>query len=94
MKKNTSDLSNEFSALVEDADALMRATADVAGERVGEARKRLANALNSACEKSRAGVKAADDAVRENPYQAIAIGVGVGAVIGFFLARKWAARRD
>ena len=33
--------------LAEDARALMAATADVAGEKVGEARKRLAAALES-----------------------------------------------
>ena len=79
--------------LAEDARALMAATADVAGEKVGEARKRLAAALESAKEiagsvrdKAVAGAKAADEAVHEHPYQAIAIGVGVGAILGY-LAR-------
>ncbi len=65
--------------------ALMAATADVAGEKVGAARKRLAAALDSAKEiagnvrdKAVAGAKATDEAVHEHPYQAIAIGVGVG----------------
>ena len=82
-------------SLAEDARALMAATADVAGEKVGEARKRLAAALESAKEvagrvRDRAieGAKAADEAVREHPYQAIAIGVGVGLILGYFLGRR------
>jgi ElaB/YqjD/DUF883 family membrane-anchored ribosome-binding protein len=35
-----------------------------------------------------AGAKTADKAIREHPYKAIGIAVGVGAVIGFLLARR------
>jgi len=86
---------DEMNTLAEDARALMAATADVAGEEVSEARKRLAGALERAKEiygrvKERAveGAKATDEAVHEHPYQAIAIAFGVGAVIGFLLARR------
>jgi ElaB/YqjD/DUF883 family membrane-anchored ribosome-binding protein len=78
----------------------MAATADVAGEKVGEARKRLAAALERAKEiagnvrdKAVAGAKATDEAVHEHPYQAIAIGVGVGAIIGYLLARRCSRNR-
>jgi ElaB/YqjD/DUF883 family membrane-anchored ribosome-binding protein len=73
----------------------MVATADVAGEKVGEARKRVAAALESGKElygrvrqKAVEGTKAADQAVQEHPYQAIGIAVGVGVLIGFLLARR------
>jgi ElaB/YqjD/DUF883 family membrane-anchored ribosome-binding protein len=39
-------------------------------------------------EKAVEGAKAADQTVRENPYQAIAIALGVGALIGFLAARR------
>jgi ElaB/YqjD/DUF883 family membrane-anchored ribosome-binding protein len=78
----------------------MTATADVAGEKVGEARKRLAAALESGKEiygsvrdKAVEGAKVADQTVRENPYQAIAIGVGVGALIGYLVASRCACSR-
>jgi ElaB/YqjD/DUF883 family membrane-anchored ribosome-binding protein len=94
MNKHTTT-SNDMGTLAEDARALMAATADVAGEKVGEARKRLSAALESAKDvagrvRDRAveGAKAADEAVREHPYQAIAIGVGVGAIFGYLLARR------
>jgi len=45
MNKQTQAISNDMGQLAEDARALMAATADVAGEKVGEARKRLAAAV-------------------------------------------------
>jgi ElaB/YqjD/DUF883 family membrane-anchored ribosome-binding protein len=45
-------------------------------------------------DKAVAGAKVADQTVRENPYQAIAIGVGVGAVMGYLVARRCACKRD
>ena len=78
--------------LAEDAHALMIATADVAGDKVEAARKRLSAALEGGKEiygrvRERAGegAKAADVVMHEHPYSAIAIGVGVGALIGFLL---------
>ena len=95
MDKETQAVSDDIGQLAADAGALMAATADVAGEKVGEARKRLAAALERAKEiggivrdKAVAGAKATDVAIREHPYQAIAIGVGVGAILGYILARR------
>jgi ElaB/YqjD/DUF883 family membrane-anchored ribosome-binding protein len=99
MNKHTP--SNDLGTLADDARALMSATADVAGEKVGEARKRLAAALERAKEiagtvreKTVAAAKATDAAVHENPYKAIAIGVGVGALLGFLLARRCSSSRE
>ena len=101
MNPQTQAVSNDLGQLAEDARALMAATADVAGEKVGDARKRLAAALDRAkeiggCVRDKAveGAKAVDQTVRENPYQAIAIGVGVGAILGFILARRCSRNCD
>lgn len=95
MSKETQAISHDVTQLAEDARALMAATADVAGEKVGEARKRLAAALDQGKEiygrvrdKAVEGAKVADKTVRANPYQAIAIGVGVGAIVGYLLGRR------
>ena len=100
MNKQSQASENDLGTLAEDARALIAATADVAGEKVGEARKRLAAALESGKEidgrvreKAVEGAKVADQTVRENPYQAIAIAVGVGAVLGFLVARR-CSRKD
>ena len=101
MNKETQTTSSDIGQLAEDAQALMAATADVAGEKVSQARKRLAAALESAKviagnvrDKAVAGAKATDEAVHEHPYQAIAIGVGVGALIGYLLGRRCSRNRD
>jgi ElaB/YqjD/DUF883 family membrane-anchored ribosome-binding protein len=101
MNKQKEPTSSDMGALAEDARALMAATADVAGEKVSEARKRLAAALERAKEiagnvrdKAVEGAKVVDQKVRENPYQAVAIGVGVGVLIGYFAARRWSRSDD
>ena len=101
MDKPTYADPNSITTLAEDARALMAATADVAGEKVGEARKRLAAALDSGKqmlgrvkEKAVQGAEVADEAVREHPYQAIGIALGVGALIGYLAARRCSGKRD
>src|SRR3954469_18443940 len=93
MEKQTHREGNDMGSLAEDARALMAATADVAGDKVAEARKRLAAALESGKEmygqvreKTKAGIKVADETVREKPYQAMGIALAVGAVIGYLAA--------
>ena len=101
MNKETQAISNDINTLADDARNLMAATADVAGEKVADARKRLAAALERGkeiygCvrEKAAEGVKVADKAVHEHPYQAIGIAVGVGALIGYLAARRTGCNRD
>ena len=101
MDKQTQANSSDLGTLAEDARALMAATADVAGEKVSEARKRLAAALESGKkifgrvkDKAVEGAKATDEAVHEHPYKAIAIGVGVGAILGYLLARRCSRNCD
>src|SRR5665213_3046589 len=101
MNKHTEESAHDLGQLADDARAFMSATADVAGEKVGEARKRLAAALERAREiagtvrdKAVAGAKATDEAVHEHPYQAIAIGVGVGALVGYLLGRRCSRNCD
>jgi ElaB/YqjD/DUF883 family membrane-anchored ribosome-binding protein len=101
MNKEAQAISNDVGQLADHARALMSATADVAGEKVGEARRRLAAALENGKEmygrvRDRAvqGARVADEAVREHPYQAIAIGVGIGALIGYLVTRRCTRNRD
>jgi ElaB/YqjD/DUF883 family membrane-anchored ribosome-binding protein len=101
MDKQTHATSNDMGTLAEDARALMAATADVAGEKVTEARKRLAAALERCKEmygrvkdKAVEGAQATDQAVHEHPYQAIGIAFGVGALIGCLIARRCSCSRS
>jgi ElaB/YqjD/DUF883 family membrane-anchored ribosome-binding protein len=101
MNEETRAASNDMGTLAEDARALMAATADVAGERVSEARKRLAAALESGKEiygrvrdTTVDCAKATDEAVHEHPYQAIGIAFGVGALIGYLVAHRCSRNGD
>jgi ElaB/YqjD/DUF883 family membrane-anchored ribosome-binding protein len=101
MENSTQESSSDLGTLAEDARALISATADVGGEKVGEARKRLAAALERAKalagrvrERAVAGAKAADEAVHEHPYHAMAIAFGLGAIIGYLVARRGSSKND
>jgi len=100
MEKQTYRDANDMSTLAEDARALMVATADVAGEKVSEARKRLAAALergkeiagrvrDQAVEKA----KAVDETVHEHPYRVMGLAFGVGVLVGILVTRQ-CARSD
>ncbi len=101
MDKHKHAAGNDLGTLAEDARALMTATADVAGEKVAEARKRLVSALENIKEiagnvrdQAVAGAKATDEAVRENPYKAAGIALGVGMLFGFLIARRCSRKGD
>jgi len=94
MDKQIQAISNDMGTLAEDAHALLTATADVTGEKVVAARKRLAAALEHGKEmyarvreKAVEGAKVADEVVHEHPYQAIGIALGVGVLLGYLAAR-------
>jgi ElaB/YqjD/DUF883 family membrane-anchored ribosome-binding protein len=101
MEKEATAIHDDIQQLADDARALVAATADVAGDKVGEARQRLAAALErgkhlygQAREKAIQGCEATDAIVHRNPYQAIAIGVGLGAVFGYLIARRGPCNRE
>ena len=101
MSNQTQAIGYDLSRLAEDATALIAATADVAGDEVGKARERLAAGLErgrklygQARHQAEVSAKAADVAIHRNPYQVIAIGVGVGALFGYLLAHRCTRLHD
>ncbi len=92
---NTAQHDNDLESLAEDARALLAATADVAEEKVVEARERLATALDRGKatwvrvqDRAVEGAKATDHAIRTHPYQALGVAFGIGAVLGLLLSRR------
>lgn len=90
------DLVSELQALVNEAQALI---ADSASEHSAEtvealrqrfvaAQEQLAATYEKAKTKVVAGAKATDATIRENPYQSLAIAVGVGVLLGMLIGRR------
>jgi ElaB/YqjD/DUF883 family membrane-anchored ribosome-binding protein len=95
MSTETNGIQNASQDIAEDARALIAATSDAAEEKIIRARNRLATAMEAAeesCAAMRAkaleSAKAADKAIRANPYPAIGIALGVGALVGYLLRRR------
>jgi len=89
-------LAKDVKAVVDDAEALLRSTAEHTGEEVRQLRESLQRRLKEARaslvaaeERVVANVKEAaavtDRYVRDNPWQAVGISAGIGAGIGFLL---------
>jgi ElaB/YqjD/DUF883 family membrane-anchored ribosome-binding protein len=89
----------EFKAVIADAEALIKATANQGGEKVDQLRSQAEASLASAkdkledlhedlIEKGREAVKATDDYVQENPWKAVGIAAGIGLVVGLLVSRR------
>lgn len=90
----TQKLFQDLKTVIRDGQALLLTGVGGMNERSKEARARLAAALENAkntClsleQQALEGVRAADKAVRANPYQAMAVACGVGFALGLFLTR-------
>jgi ElaB/YqjD/DUF883 family membrane-anchored ribosome-binding protein len=101
MNKSTHATNNDPGTLADDARALMAATAEVAGEKVSDARNRLAIAVDNCQEvlgriraKALKRAKSADEAVHEHPYEALGIAFGVGTLIGYLVSRRRSRHAD
>lgn len=92
-------LMEDMRLVVADAEELLRATANQAGEGAASARARIQESLqvakerlieaeDSAIERTRQAAKDADQYVHDNPWQAIGISACVGAIVGMLIARR------
>ena len=95
MKQDTTTISHDLHLLADDAKDLLAATQHLAEDKIVTARERLSAALERGKEswahvQERAvhGAKVADKAIHEHPYEAIGIAFGVGALVGFLIARR------
>lgn len=93
MQSKGQDLASDFKQLSGHAEELLRATASVPGEGIALARQRLTESLRTAAdsvrgaqsyarESARQAVTATDSYVHSRPWQAIALALVAGAVLG------------
>lgn len=92
-------LARDLRTVVEDAEALLRQTVRDAGQGYGEARSRLeqslqtakaelANAERAVMDKVVQAGRNTDDYVRKHPWESIAVGTGVGLLLGLLIGRR------
>lgn len=95
----TDRLLEDLRQVVEDTEALLRATAGQAGERAQEARGRAEESLRQArarlegleeevVGRAKDAARQADRYVRDNPWQSIGIAAGVAFVLGLLVSRR------
>jgi ElaB/YqjD/DUF883 family membrane-anchored ribosome-binding protein len=94
---------NELRSLVAEAEKILgqgpsegsehRDDARRTARTAGGAQERVAQAYARAKRKVVDGAKYADETIRENPYQSIAVAMGVGLLAGVLLGRRWNSSR-
>lgn len=96
---NKNQLIKEFKAVVNDAEALLLATANTGGEQLAEVRAKAEQSLRIAKEKladaqdivvagAKEAAKATDAYVHEKPWQAIGFAASIGVVVGLLIGRR------
>lgn len=100
MREASADrLMSDLRAVLEDAEALLSATAGQAGEKIQRARERatetvrvarerLSDAQEQVVKQAKVAAKETDNYVRENPWQAVGIAAGVAFIIGVLVSRR------
>ncbi len=92
-------LVSDMKSAIADAEDMLQATADQAGEKVAslrariqerlkDTRQRLSEAEASLREKTRAAARATDNYVHESPWTAVGIAACVGLLVGLIAARR------
>lgn len=92
-------LVSDLKVVIADAEELLRATANQAGEKIAEirvkaeenlrnAKIRLARAEEAMLERTKAAARATDDYVRANPWRAVGIAAGAGFIVGLLVGRR------
>jgi ElaB/YqjD/DUF883 family membrane-anchored ribosome-binding protein len=90
------EIASELHALLAEAETLIAGSAsDASAEavdslrsRFGAAQERLADAYDGARKKVVDGARSTDAAIRANPYQSLAIALGVGVLLGVLVGRR------
>jgi ElaB/YqjD/DUF883 family membrane-anchored ribosome-binding protein len=91
-------LMNDLKSVIQDAETWLRSSS-LTGEDLKAAKEKFERTLVSAkddllryqevvVEKTKEAAKATDEYVHENPWRAIAIGAGVGLLLGVAISRR------
>jgi ElaB/YqjD/DUF883 family membrane-anchored ribosome-binding protein len=92
-------LVEDLKAVVSDAEALLKATANQTGEKIEEVRAKAEESLKAAkariaeegkvvLEKAKTAAKSTDEFVHEHPRKAVGIGALGGFLLGILISRR------
>ncbi len=95
----TDQLVSDLKTVVDDAEALLKATSTQTGDRIQEVRVRAEQSLrqaqarlsqveDEALRHAREMAEATEEYVRENPWQSVGVAAGVGLLLGLLLSRR------
>ena len=96
---NRDKLVQDMRVVISDAEDLLRATANQAGEKIAVARERIQDSIHQAkvklaeaealvTERARQAARYTDEYVHENPWRAIGIAAGIGLLLGLIISRR------
>ncbi|OIR06699.1 hypothetical protein GALL_113060 [mine drainage metagenome] len=92
-------LISDFKVAVADAEALLKATVNIGGDKLVEVRAKAEDSLSIAkarmldtqsevIARTKAAAKASDIYVHNNPWRSIGVATGVGLVVGLLIGRR------
>ena len=81
-------LASDFSALVSDAEELLKSTASYSGESVNAARDRFKDTLDQVKGRISDAQTATNGYVRENPWRIVGAAAVVGMIVGALMHRR------
>jgi ElaB/YqjD/DUF883 family membrane-anchored ribosome-binding protein len=95
----TDKLVSDMKVVMADAEDLLRATANAAGEKVSAARTKMEDSLRTArvkvaqaqeamVDKAKAAAQATDDYVHAHPWKAVGLAAAIGVIVGMLIARR------
>jgi ElaB/YqjD/DUF883 family membrane-anchored ribosome-binding protein len=96
---NRDKLVQDMRVVIADAEDLLRATANQAGEKIAVARERIQDSLHQAkvklaeaeamvTERAKQAARYTDEYVHENPWRAIGAAAGIGLLLGLLISRR------
>ncbi|SBT05931.1 conserved hypothetical protein [Candidatus Accumulibacter aalborgensis] len=96
---NKQKLVSDMKVVVADAEEILRATAGVAGDKMGDLRERIGERLRDAklrladaeaalVDRTKAAARATDDFVHENPWRAVGVAAAIGLLLGVIIGRR------
>ena len=96
---NRDKLVQDMRVVISDAEDLLRATANQAGEKIAVARERIQDSLHQAKvklaeaealvrERATQAARYTDEYVHENPWRAIGAAAGIGLLLGLLISRR------